>query len=495
MNKNGGTSNRLLIAILLGILSGIALGGLFPEAGQALYFIGELFIKALLMLVVPLVMTSMIVGISGLGDVRRLGGIGGKTIAYYMITTAISVTIGILLVTFIQPGHADTEEERIALRGGELLTSVNYQIKEKTVLLHEINLKKSYDNRFMIILLDQNNIYGIIENTAESSTSSITVTKWVNKNNKPTLPQMKGIGIRVDLAVAERVKGKSRSIAAVLRKVVVGLVPKNLFSAMVNNEVLPLIIFSLVFGGTLTTLGEQGEKVIVFFEGINEAIMKIVHLLMLAAPVGIGALIAGRLGDAGGLSGFVPELLRIGKYAATVIIGLFIHGAIILPLILHLLGKHKVWRYAKNMSSALLTAFSTSSSSATLPLTMECAVEGNGISEHVADFVLPLGATINMDGTALYEAVAAIFIAQVYGIALGPIQLFVIFLTATLAAIGAAGIPEAGLVTMVIVLQAVDLPIEGISLILVIDWFLDRCRTTVNVWGDAIGAAVVDRLK
>ena len=222
--------------------------------------------------------------------------------------------------------------------------------------------------------------------------------------------------------------------------------------------------------------------------------MKIVHLLMLTAPVGIGALIAGRLGDAGGFSGFGPELIRLGKYSATVIIGLSIHGMFVLPLILRFFGQQNVRRYTLNTAPALTTAFSTASSAATIPLTMECVTSGSGVSKRTASFVLPLGATINMDGTALYEAVAAIFIAQIYGIDLSSVQMVVIFLTATLAAIGAAGIPEAGLVTMVIVLRTVGLPLEGIGMILAIDWFLDRCRTTVNVWGDAVGAAVVDHL-
>jgi len=209
------------------------------------------------------------------------------------------------------------------------------------------------------------------------------------------------------------------------------------------------------------------------------------------APVGIFALIAARMGASGGWAGFWPELVRLAWYASTVILGLIIHGLITLPLILLLFARRNVLRYVRNMLTALSTAFSTASSSATLPLTVECVEKKNGISNRVASFVLPLGATINMDGTALYEAVAAVFIAQVYGIALGPVEQVIVFLTATLASIGAAGIPEAGLVTMVMVLRAVDLPIEGISLLLVIDWFLDRCRTTVNVWGDAVGAAVV----
>jgi Na+/H+-dicarboxylate symporter len=178
-----------------------------------------------------------------------------------------------------------------------------------------------------------------------------------------------------------------------------------------------------------------------------------------------------------------------------VLLALAIHGFVTLPLALQFLGKRSVPAYAKAMSTPLMTAFSTSSSSATLPLTMESLIEEAKVSRRVVSFVVPLGATINMNGTALYEAVAAMFIAQTYGIEMGLGETIIVLLTATLSAIGAAGIPEAGLVTMVIVLKAVDLPIEGISLILVVDWFLDRCRTSVNVWGDAVGAAVIDRLE
>ncbi|MEE9167958.1 MAG: dicarboxylate/amino acid:cation symporter [Candidatus Neomarinimicrobiota bacterium] len=492
---NSKSSNFLLFSILFGIIAGIAVGGLWPEAGRSIKFIGDVFIKALLMLVVPLVMASMVVGITQLGDVRRLGGIGGRTITYYMITTALSVIVGIALVNVIKPGRADTEQERIALRGGELLEGTRYSIQENTIILEDSIFQRSYDDRYMVILPDQNNIRGTVTKENTPSESSLTVAGWIDPRGKSVIPDSHGKGVRVDLAVAQRVKGKSQSIGVVLRDVVVGLVPRNLFRAMANNDILPLIIFSLIFGAVLTTLGEPGRPLITFFQGLNAAIMRIVHLLMLTAPVGIGALIAGRLGDAGGFIGFLPELARLGKYALAVTTGLLIHGIITLPLILFFLGKQRIWTYVVNMATAISTAFSTASSAATLPLTMECVTKKNKVSERTASFVLPLGATINMDGTALYEAVAAIFIAQIYGIDLGPAHMVVIFLTATLAAIGAAGIPEAGLVTMVIVLQAVNLPIEGISLILVIDWFLDRCRTAVNVWGDAVGSAVVEQFE
>ena len=371
----------------------------------------------------------------------------------------------------------------------------SYTISEQTLTLtDDARFRRlNYDDNYKVELTDQN-IYGIVDTM---TLTRVTVTEWLDvESQKPTVPNATGVGITINLAVAGKVKGKEESsVINAIIDMLVGLIPTNLFLAMAEMKVLPLIVFSLLFGGVLTTLGEKGKPVIAFFDGLNEAIMKIIHLIMICAPLGIFALVAARLGQAGGFSGFWPELVKLAKYAMTVIVGLLIHGFITLPLILRFVGKRNFLNYSSNMLSALTTAFSTASSSATLPVTIECVEENNKISNRTASFVLPLGATINMDGTALYEAVAAIFIAQTYGISLGPIQQVVIFFTATLAAIGAAGIPEAGLVTMVIVLNAVGLPIEGITLILVIDWFLDRCRTTVNVWGDAVGAAVVEQLE
>jgi len=447
------------------------------------------------MLVVPLVMTSMVVGISRLGDVRRLGGIGWRTVAYYLAATGVSVAIGIALVMIVRPGHADTEAERVGLRGGGVFPEVAWLNEgragaERIRITFDPALPRTWDDRYRLILGPEDALQADIGHVAADGRTA-TVGTFAVSSEAASLRG--GTGVKIDLAVASRVRGKRGSIGDVVKNMIVGLVPKNLFAAMVNNDVLPIIIFSLVFGGVLTTLGARGRPVLAVFEGLNDAIMKIIHLIMLAAPVGIGALVAGRLGQAGGFRGFWPELTRIGWYAAVVIVGLAVHGIVVLPLVLKIIARRGVCEYAKGMAPALTTAFSTSSSSATLPLTIECATERAGVSERTAGFVLPLGATINMDGTALYEAVAAIFIAQAYGIDLGPVHVLVIFLTATLAAVGAAGIPEAGLVTMVIVLNAVGLPVEGMSLILIIDWFLDRCRTTVNVWGDAVGAAVVDR--
>jgi len=271
------------------------------------------------------------------------------------------------------------------------------------------------------------------------------------------------------------------------------LIKPNLFKAAVEFQILPLIVASILFGIAYATLGKESQIVIQLFEVTEKAVMKIVHWIMIFTPLGVFSLIADRIGQAGGGAEVFSLITQLGKYFLSVVIGLFIHGFIILPAILILVAGRNPIRYLSNLSNALLTAFSTASSSATLPLTMTGVIENAGIKPKVGRFVLPLGATINMDGTALYEAVAVIFIAQSYGISLGPEQLIIVFITATLAAIGAAGIPEAGLVTMVLVLSAVGLPHEGIGLILAIDWLLDRFRTTINVWGDCVGCAVIDR--
>lgn len=396
------TNRYIIIGIVVGIVLGSLLGWFFGERMMWAGIMGDIFLNALKMIVIPLIVTSMITGVISLGDVRRLGGTGVKTLAYYLVTTGISVAIGIVLVNVIQPG--------VGVGG----------MSAGTALAHPGD-------------------YSILD-------------------------------------------------------VIKGMVPSNIVAAMSQNQVLPLIIFSLVFGGIVTTMGERGKPLRDFFTSANEAVMKFVHLVMLLAPFGVFGLIAAEFAKAGG-AGFAGELMKVGKYFITVIIGLTLHAIIVLPAILKWFGKHNPVRYVSNMVEALLTAFSTASSSATLPVTMECVEEKNGVSHKSSSFVLPLGATINMDGTALYEAVAAIFIAQLYGIHLSIGQQIVIFFTANLAAIGAAGIPQAGLVTMVMVLQSVSLPVEGIAMILSVDWFLDRFRTTVNVWGDSVGAAVIAQTK
>lgn len=478
-------SNINLFMIIIGIMVGFLLGHYSPHTAIKLGFLGNIFLNALFMMVVPLVVASMVTGIARLGHISKLGTLGYRTIIYYMATTGISVIIGIVLVNIIQPGVNVTREQDYHPRA-------QYEIKARpisggSVLCltgPETLIKKNYSSKFIISLLDQQ-ITGEIDQTSKITDRKIGVTNWFDGDGNKVEPEVAGVGIDI------RMKEKGFSFIDVL----VGLIPKNLFKAMANNNILPLIVFSLLFGGILTTLGEKGRGVIELFEGLNEAFLKLIRLLMYFAPLGILGLIAARLGRAELASegGFAAEIARMARYFFTVIIGLVIHAAFILIPAIRVFAKRNILNYTSNISPALLTAFSTASSSATLPITIESVEGRNNVSNRTAGFVLPLGATINMDGTALYEAVAAIFIAQVYGIPLDFGAQVIIFLTATLAAIGAAGIPEAGLVTMVIVLNAVGLPTEGIAMILAVDWFLDRCRTTVNVLGDSVGAAVIDK--
>lgn len=299
-----------------------------------------------------------------------------------------------------------------------------------------------------------------------------------------------GAGVDIsgdDQKAAEASEAEDVGFTDILLKIVA----PNLVKAAAETELLPIILFSLIFAAALTTIGEPGKPVIAFFEGVNEVMMKLVGWLMYAAPVGIFALVAARLGKAGGGAAFLQELQAVGAFVGVVLTGIVIHFLVLFG-VAALIAK-RGFNYLKNLSGALMTAFGTASSSATLPVTMEAA-QNQGVSKKATRFVLPLGSTVNMDGTALYEAVAALFIAQAHGLDLSFFEQLLVLFTGTVVAIGAAGIPEAGLVTMVIVLNAVGLPLEGIGLLLAVDWFLDRFRTATNVWGDAVGASVIDRL-
>ncbi|MFQ5499391.1 MAG: dicarboxylate/amino acid:cation symporter [Candidatus Zixiibacteriota bacterium] len=401
MTRSSG--NLILIGMIVGAIVGMVGGYYLPGFFQSISFIGTMFLNSLKMVVVPLIVASMIVGVTNLGDIRKLGRTSAKTLAYYLVTTGFSVLIGIVLVNLIQPG------------------------------------------------------VGV-------ESFGAAVPDMISKAQDKTL-----------------------------RDVLIGLIPSNVLGAAASGKVLPLIVFSLLFGAVLSAIGEKGKPVIALFDGINTAMMKIVHLVIFLAPIGVMSLIGDIVAQKrDSLSELVSSL---GLYTLAVIGGLLIHAIFVLPAILRLLSKRKPLKYFINMGEALATAFTTASSSATLPVTIEAVEERNKVDSRAASFVLPLGATINMDGTAMYEAVAAIFIAQVYGIDLSMGQQIIVFLTATLASIGAAGIPHAGTVMMVTVLAAVNLPMEGIGLIFAVDWFLDRCRTTVNVWGDSIGAAVIAETK
>ena len=523
MNGNGNGNSKgnlgLLYGIIIAIILGTLVGGLVPDFAEHTKTLGDIFLTLLRMIVVPLVIFSMVVGITNLGDIRNLGSIGGRTVLYYMATTGISVIIGMILVNIIAPGKGLSSGQE------EELTNTNYTLSDDnlTVTLTDGSIKGDYTDKYVITLTDQN-VMGEIESVdgeAAIDEKTVTVKSWkslsadveylnAESGNKLMVRgnqlidmtlQPSGNGVEIALPKLSEVKAKEdRTMVQTIVEVFLGnedtgkqgMIPTNVFKAMANMDILPLIFFSLLIGAALSIIGEVGKPAIAIFNGFNQAVMQIVNWIMFIAPIGIFGLIAGRIGKAGGFEKFLPELIAVGKYSLTVVLGLGVHGFIILPMLLFFIGRRNPLGYVRGMGTALLNAFSTASSSATLPLTMEGVEEQNGISNRTASFVLPLGATINMDGTALYEAVAVMFIAQVYAIPMGPVEQIIIVLTATLAAIGAAGIPEAGLVTMVIVLNAVGLPIEGVALILSVDWLLDRFRTTVNVWGDSVGAGIIE---
>ncbi|HEY7841753.1 MAG TPA: dicarboxylate/amino acid:cation symporter, partial [Gammaproteobacteria bacterium] len=250
------------------------------------------------------------------------------------------------------------------------------------------------------------------------------------------------------------------------------------------------IVFCLLFATAVVMVGQSARPVGAFFEALNDVMMRIVMWLVYLSPVGIFALIASTLGKAGGGAAFASELAAVGLYVTAVVAGLGIHFLVLCALLV-VMGRRGS-EYIVASLRALLTAFGTASSSATIPVSLDCAVEG-GVDRRAARFIIPLGATVNMNGTALYQGVATMFIAQAYGLDMSISQQAIILITATLAAVGTAGVPQAGLVMLLIVFAAVNLPTEGLGLILAVDWFVDRCRSTINVWGDLVGAAVIER--
>jgi len=299
-------------------------------------------------------------------------------------------------------------------------------------------------------------------------------------------------GVGANLGLVQEVEGLSSSANSFV-DIIINIIPENIFAAFVNNQMLSIIFFALLIGFFISKLGERNK--IFLLNTVNsgfELMMKITTFIIKFTPYGVFGIVASTVADqTGDLAVLVEISKRLGLYMLTVIFALIIHSMIILPLLLKYFGKINPLTHVKAMSIPLLTAFSTSSSSATLPLTMEAIEKKAGVSNKVTSFVLPIGATINMDGTALYECIAVMFIAQAYGVELGLVEQIIVVATSLLASIGAAGIPMAGLVMISVVLTAVGLPLEGIGLILAVDRILDMFRTTVNVWSDSCGALLI----
>lgn len=393
---------QILVALVAGALCGRALG----EAVLEIAFLGELFLRGLKMVIVPLVGTSIICGVTGVGDPRNVGRLGARTFAYYIATSLLAIVTGLVLVNIIEPGA-----------GADL-----------------------------------------------------------------------GLGQEPEQLQASMAAYGDSPWQAIVR-LALDMVPPNPVAAMAEGNILQLIVFCLLFGIFVTRLPAGPRTTLTgIFEAVFEAIMGLTHFVLAFAPIGIFALVAKTVATTG-----AAAFAGLGYYALTVLLGLAIHACITLPVILFILARVPAPRHVQAMAPALVTAFSTSSSSATLPLTLDCLETRAGVSNRTASFVAPLGATVNMDGTALYECVAAMFIAQAYGVDLSFGQQLLVVMTALLASVGAAGIPMAGLVMISVILTAVGLPLEGVGLILAVDRILDMCRTTVNVWSDSCGAAFVAR--
>lgn len=361
-------------------------------------WMGDLFIRALKMLIIPLILSSLISGITSIGSGSNLGRLGLKTMLYYVITSFFAIVTGQILVNIFKPGVG---------------ANINF-IQE---------------------------VEGLVE------------------------------------------KQKS------FMDIIVGIVPENIIQAMVKNDMLSIIFFALIFGFFITKVSKKHSEFLKdFFTAIFEVMMKVTLFVIKFTPLGIFGIVAKTVADQEDLGGLVTSM---GLYMLTVVLALAIHAMITLPLFVKYIGKANPIKHFKNMTTPLLTAFSTSSSGATLPLTIQAVEEKSGVSNKISSFTLPLGATVNMDGTALYECVAAIFIAQAYGVELTFVQQIIIVFTALLASIGAAAIPMAGLVMITVILTAVGLPLEGVGLILAVDRILDMFRTATNVWSDSCGAVVI----
>ncbi|XP_059393823.1 excitatory amino acid transporter 4 isoform X2 [Carassius carassius] len=448
-------------AVALGVVLGFALRPYNLSMREVKYFSfpGELLMRMLQMLVLPLIVSSLVTGISSL-DSKASGKMGIRAIVYYMVTTFIAVFIGIVLVIIIRPGKGSRDSPVTSSGSIEPVQAADAFL-DLIRNMFPPNLVeacfKQYKTLYKKTLLIKN----------------VTIVVNASDINSTALSQASNFS----------------TVLQTIQETVEEVVPVSGSSNGVNA--LGLVVFSMCFGLVIGNMKQQGQALRDFFDCLNEAIMRLVAIIIWYAPVGILFLIAGKIVEMKDLAQVGGQL---GMYTVSVIVGLLIHGLFVLPLLFFVVTKKNPFTFIAGLLQALITALGTSSSSATLPITFRCLEENNHVDKRVTRFVLPVGATINMDGTALYEAVAAIFIAQVNDMDLNFGQILTISITATAASIGAAGIPQAGLVTMVIVLTSVGLPTEDITLIIAVDWFLDRLRTTTNVLGDSFGAGIIEHL-
>jgi Na+/H+-dicarboxylate symporter len=413
---------QILIAIIIAFIVGVfvfearSTSGVEPIILGIQYvsifdYVGTIFLNALKMIIVPLITSSIIVGVAGIGSGGKLGSLGGKTLLFYATSTLSAILVGLIIINAVGPGFVDGEPAR------ELLA-------------------------------------------LEGSTEDI----------------------------AAKVEGKGPGDVA---KVFQRMVPENVIKAAAENEMLGLIFFAILFGYFMTKLShEYAEPLFKFWNGVFHVMMRMTEWIMKFAPIGVFGLVANVIANAG-----YKATGPLAVFTLAVLAALAVHALITLPLLLRFVGGVKPFKTMRGVAQAMLTAFSTASSSATLPVTIECVEENIGVSNKISSFVLPLGATVNMDGTALYECAAAMFIAQAYGLELTFGVQFSIVAIALMTSIGVAGVPAASLVAIAIILTAIGLPFEAIGVLMVFDRILDMARTSINVWGDCSCATVVARLE
>lgn len=440
-------NNLLFVLTLAAVAGGLILGVIVQQCVKPhshdmvvilLKFPGELLLRMLKCVILPLVVASVITGLGAI-NAKSCGKIGGVAVTYYMTTTVMAAILGLCLVSAIRPGEGNTDFKRDpdAALGADPNTNT----------------------------LDT--IMDLLRGAFPDNIVSATFGKHATKFKEVTDEDEDGNDLNTTHLIRslEFVDGSMNMIG--------------------------IIVFSIVCGVIMSLHPEESAPLMKVIQSVNDLTMRLVYLILWYSPIGIFFLIAGQFA---GVEDFGKMMKQLGMYMATVLGGIAIHFFVVLPSIYMAFTRQNPIPYYYNMLPAMATAFGTDSSSATMPVTLKCVEERNNIDRRVSRFVIPVGATINMDGTALYEAVACLFIAQVHGVSLNFGQVVVTGLTATLAAIGAAGIPSAGLVTMVMVLNAVNLPTDMISVLLTIDWFLDRFRTITNVMGDALGCAIVQKM-
>lgn len=472
--------NLLLLLTITGVVLGVLLGFILrlaepsDDAIRLISFPGEILMRALKMLILPLIVSSLIVGVSSL-DAGVSGKMGLRTIIYYFATTFAAIIVGIVLVLAIHPGNDMLKDELLVGTEGNRVTSLDAFLD----LIRNI----FPDNLVQAMFQHVKTGYDTVNVTRKRIELVPVNHSNADEINNHTLDGLQGTTVGFS----------GGNVTDLVRKVVTyqeEVVVRTLSSGNGIN-VLGMIFFCTGFGILLSRMGSKGQVMVDFFNILNDIIMKLVILIMWYSPVGILFLICGKILE---LDDIATIAQRLGLYIITVVSGLVVHACITLPLVYFAFTRKYPLTLMKGVFQAWLTALATASSSATLPVTFQCLEENLHVDKRITRFVLPVGATINMDGTALYEAVAPIFIAQMNGIDLSFGQIVTISITATCAAIGAAAIPSAGLVTMLMVLTSVGLPVEDVSLILAVDWFLDRLRTSVNVLGDSFGAGVIAHL-